>query len=167
MEPKKEISDFDLDSLDLEVFSTTAPRKIAKKQSRLVDLLGKTYTKTALTLFLLLFLFGSTFFIASRVNQPSFTTSSADVGYIPMAQIDIPQPVGVRSCSEVNYESGEITFLQSYCRGDICINQVTEQTCEELDAVVLENGTLSEENGQDGVPDCVWVEEESSCKPKY
>lgn len=167
MEPKKDIPDFDVDALDLEVFSTSIPPKNSKKQSNLVNLLNKTYTKTALTLTLLLFLFVSTFFIASRVAQPSFTTSSASLGYIPQAIIEIPKSVNVRSCSDVNTETEGSTFLKSFCRGDWCSYQISKDGCEKVDVVIVEDELLSEISGRDGNPDCKWIETESVCEPIY
>ena len=167
MEPKKDNPDFDLNAPDLEIFSTTTPGKSPKKKSRLVDQLDKTYVKTSLTLFLLLFLFGSTFFIASRVSNPAFKISSADIGYIPQAQVEIPKSTGVQACSEINYDPGEINFLQTYCQGDICAGQSEKESCEAVDVVVLEESYLSEESGQDGISDCIWVEEETACRPRY
>lgn len=171
MEPKKDFSKYDLDSLDMEIFSTASPQVSTKvkKHSPWQELLNKTYIRTGLTLTLLLFLFGSTFFIASKIAKPSFTISSANIGYIPKAQIDIPQPlqpVNYKSCSEINYEN-KTTFLFSFCQGDICANQTDKETCEDIDVVVLEDDILSEVSGQDGIPDCVWEEESSVCKPKY
>ena len=167
MEPKKNIPDYDLDAPDLEIFSTTTPVKVPKKSTGWQNLLNKTYIRTGLTLFLLLFLFGSTFFIASKIDKPSFTTPSADIGYIPQAQIDIPVSTGIRGCSELDYEIEDATFLQSFCRGDSCTNQSNRDVCESIDVVVLEEGFLSENTGQDGTPDCIWIEEESVCKPGY
>ena len=167
MEPKNNIPDFDLDAFDLEVFSNTFPQKKAKKHSFLINLLDKTFVKTVLTLALLLFLFGSTFFIASRIKEPSFTTSSADIGYIPQAQINLPEPIGIKACSEVSDTSEEQTFLQSFCAGEICIGETEKEACESIDVLLIENGVLSEVAGQDGISDCVWIEEEVSCKPKY
>jgi hypothetical protein len=167
MEPKRNISDYDLDAPDLEIFSSTTPAKVPKKPTGWQDLLNKTYIRTSLTLFLLLFLFGSTFFIASKIDKPSFTTPSADIGYIPQAQIDIPVSTGIRGCSEINYEIEDATFLQSFCRGDFCTDQSNGDVCESIDVVVLENGILSEVSGQDGISDCIWIEEESVCKPGY
>ena len=171
MEPKKDISDFDLDALDLEIFSSTYPTT-TKKRLSWQDQLNKTYIKIGLTLFLLLFLFGSTFFIASRIAKPTFTTSSADVGYIPQAQIDIPSlptstPQAAKSCSDINNATNSATFLHSFCQGNICNSQSNKETCESIDVVTLKDGVLSEESGQDGILDCVWIEEEAICKPKY
>ena len=167
MEPKKNISDYDLDTLDLEIFSTNTSRNIPKKHFQWHEFINKSYIKTGLTLGLLLFLFGSTFLIASKINKPIFTISSADIGYIPQAHIDIPQLTGIRSCSEVSYEEGDTTFLHSFCQGNICESQPDKETCEEVDVIVFKNGILSEESGQDGIADCIWIEEESVCKPKY
>lgn len=174
MERKKDILDYDLDSLDLEIFSDTIRHKAVRKKSLWQDFLNNSYVKTGLTLLLLLFLFGSTFLIASRIAKPSFTTSSADVGYIPQAQIEIPfiptntpQPAAAKNCSEVSYDAGETTFLHSFCRGDICDSQPDKETCELVDVVVLKDDILSEESGQDGIVDCVWSEEEAVCKSKY
>jgi hypothetical protein len=167
MEPKKDGEDFDLNALDLEIFSTEFPKKSVSKPSVSTMLLSRTYIKAILTSTLLLFLFVSTFFIASRTQEPTLTTSSANVGYVPQAQIEIPKSVGVKSCSEVNYDSSELTFLQSFCQGNSCIHHDTKEDCENVDVVLTENGNLKEESGQDGVADCVWIIDTTSCKPKY
>jgi len=167
MEPQKDSEDFDLNALDLEIFATEFPKKLTKKPSSLALLLDRTYVRVILTSSLLLFLFVSTFFIASKTQEPTLTTSSASVGYVPQAQIEIPAPVGVTSCSDVVYGASELTFLQSYCQGDTCIHQDTKEACEAVDVVISENGNLKEESGQDGAADCAWVEQETSCKPKY
>lgn len=167
MEPKKDILDYDLNSPDLEIFSDlVSSAKRANKTPWWQNLLNKTYIRTTLTLSLLLFLFGSTFFIASRVKGPSFKTSSADAGYIPEAQIDIPQLKKYKACSQINLSSDEISFLNSYCSGNFCNNNQERDTCEAVDVVVIENGFLSEETGQDAIADCTWTEDET-CVPKY
>ena len=73
MDPKKNVLDYDLDAPDLEIFSNTANPAKPSKKTNWHDLLSKSVVKTSLTLSLLLFLFGSTFFIASRVKKASFT----------------------------------------------------------------------------------------------
>ena len=167
MEPQKGSEDFDLDAPDLEIFSTEFSKKSVNKPSVSTMLLSRTYVKAILTSTLLLFLFVSTFFIASRTQEPAFSTSSANVGYVPQAQIEIPESAGVNNCSEGNYDLSELTFLQAYCQGDFCIHHDTKEDCENVDVVLTENGNLKEESGQDGVADCVWVSEATSCKPKY
>ena len=169
MEPKKDIPDYNPDSLDLEIFSTTNPQNqpVVKKHLRWQEFLNNTYVRTSLTLTLLFFLFGSTFLIASRVSKPSFTTPSADVGYIPQAQIDLPLSTGIRSCTDVSSENEVSDFINSYCQGLFCAEQTDKDDCESVDVVILENDVLSEVSGQDGIPDCTWIEEESTCITKY
>lgn len=169
MEPKKDILGYDLDSPDLEIFSDLLPSvNRAKKIPWWQNLLNKTYIRTVLTLSLLLFLFGSTFFIASRVKGPAFKTSSANVGYIPKAEIDIPilQTPKYKACSETIFDPEEVSFLNSYCNGNFCSNNQEKETCEAVDVLVIDNGFLSEETGQDGIGDCIWTEEET-CIPLY
>jgi hypothetical protein len=168
MDPRKDISNLNLDSPDLEIFSDIVPRdKSAQKKSSWKDLLNKTYTRTGLTISLLLFLFGSTFFIASRVKSPSFKTSSANVKYIPKAEINIPQTPKYKVCSETNFAPEEVSFLNSYCQGFFCQNHQDKEACESTDVLVIKGGFLSEETGQDGISDCLWLDEEASCEPKY
>src|SRR3990172_5121149 len=105
---------------------------------------------------------GSEDFDLDAPDLEIFSTSSANVGYVPQAQIEIPESAGVNNCSEVNYESSELIFLQAYCQGDFCIHHDTKEDCENVDVVLTENGNLKEESGQDGVADCVWVSEATS-----
>lgn len=167
MEPWKGDEYFDLNSPDLEIFSTGLPKQAAKKTTNLLLILDKTSVKATLTFFLLFSLFVSTFIIASRIQKPTFNTSSANVGYVPEAQIDLPKTSLIKSCFEVIHNSNEPAFLQSYCQGETCVYEESREGCESVDVVVIENGNLRQDSGQDGVSDCVWFEEETSCKPKY
>lgn len=167
MDPRKDVSNFDFDSSDLEIFSDIVPtRKTTQKQAAWKKLLNKTYIRTVLTLSLLLFLFGSTFLIASKVKNPSFKTSSANMEYIPKAEINIPQTQKYRSCSEANFQPKKINFLNSYCKGNFCTNHQEKEICESTDVLIIKDGFLSEETGQDGVGDCLWTED-GKCVPKY
>lgn len=74
------------------------------------------------------------------------------------------------SCSDIKFEAPELTFLQSYCQGDICSVKKTQAECEAVDVVGIENGRLLDQNGADGVPDCLWDSSKSSlnrCLPRY
>jgi len=178
MKPKKDIYDFDLNASDLEIFSTTTTQKTSPNKS-LRDIANKTFTRTLLTLFLLLFLFGSTFVIASRMTNQSFTTPSADISYIPQAHIDFPEipadtiqptppPVIIKSCSEINKDQDIRSFLHSFCLGDVCQSQSTKEACESIDVLVLqEDGYLSTKSGEDGIIDCVWNDSKSICETRY
>ena len=167
MKPKKDILDYDLDSPELEIFSKIDPKKNTPKRSGWQELLAKGYVRAGITLTLLFSLFGSTFFIALKIRKPSFKTASADIGYIPEAQIDIPKPEGFMNCSELAGNPENLNFLNSYCQGNFCVNNKDKETCEVVDVLVIDNGFLSNETGQDGIGDCIWSGDENLCKPKY
>ena len=167
MHPRKEIDNFDLEAPDLEIFSSTIPLKTTPPKAARGKLTNTTFGKFVLTLSLLLFLFGSTFFIASKMTEPSFKISSADIGYLPQAVIDMPQIKAIKSCSEITYLTESADFLNSFCRGDFCINNKSKSSCEAVDILSLKNNFLPQEGGEDGITDCVWIEKGSLCKPKY
>lgn len=59
-----------------------------------------------------------------------------------------------------------ITFEQSYCQGNQCIDAKTKNGCESKDVIIIESGQIA--SGKDGKPDCEWyssVETMYFCKP--
>lgn len=80
-----------------------------------------------------------------------------------------------RSCQNIESNSPELTFQNSYCLGDQCAticdkqgencrNVKTKEECEKIDVIA---GNDLSKWGQDGKPDCVWTNENSGdpCKP--
>ncbi len=173
MENKKELQAKKLDPFDLEIF-TSLNSYLKPKKPFWQEILEKNSVKTVLTIILLLFLFGSTFLIAEKIAKPTLTISKADIKYVPQAKINIPTYIPqnqiknkVSNCQEVKEKYEKQTFLYSFCQGEICKNQKNKESCESVDVIVLKDEFLSEESGQDGIQDCLWVNEESLCKPRY
>lgn len=94
-------------------------------------------------------------------------------------QIQTPTPLpsatadgGIIRCREMNFDSPEPSFLQSYCQGDRCGFVSSKEECELVDvvAVATGEGRLLEESQADGIGDCIWDESGSRfnrCKPRY
>jgi hypothetical protein len=62
-------------------------------------------------------------------------------------------------CDTVEMDPSELTFAASYCLGNYCTGE-DEKECNEIDAI---SGNDMTQFGQDGVPDCEWVN--NGCEP--
>ncbi|MBI4136961.1 hypothetical protein HY469_02760 [Candidatus Roizmanbacteria bacterium] len=62
-----------------------------------------------------------------------------------------------------------LSFLESYCSGDMCRDATSQSTCEAIDVVTIEQNALRNEPGADGISDCVWVPDTGldQCQVKY
>lgn len=72
-------------------------------------------------------------------------------------------------CKNLRFEGDELTFLQSYCAGDMCFPEGTKEDCQRVDVVRIEEKGLSETNGKDGIGDCIWDEKATlnQCRPRF
>lgn len=61
----------------------------------------------------------------------------------------------ITSCAEVDWNTPDLTFEMTYCRGDICDAIKNQNGCQGQDVVKIENGWIVE--GSDGIPDCEWL----------
>jgi len=84
------------------------------------------------------------------------------------------KPQSVSLCENIFYSNlpnAGMTFLQSYCIGNYCSANPSQDTCEAIDVVGLKpDGSLKESYESDGIGDCVWHSEiatPNQCQRKY
>jgi hypothetical protein len=111
-----------------------------------------------------------TYFITSIYMVSNNLTLSCGAVREKVASPSSQQAPQKKPCDTINRNPPEMTFELSYCQGDMCsricdenggnCHTPTKEECEKIDVIKGEDITKW---GQDGIPDCEWVQ--GACIP--
>ncbi len=86
---------------------------------------------------------------------------------LPLTDAVTPTAVMGELCSGIDMNPPELTFEAAYCAGGDCVTAQTQAACEAIDVL---GSTTEIVAGQDGIPDCVWREDNPrrmGCYPRW